>query len=321
MVGEPLELVDAGVTAMVSSLKRDPHALETVYMSVITFDAKARVVLPLTEIAAVKPPVLSIRPGTSLGAALGLLVQSIQNDLDKGTPEAKGDYKPLVFILTDGQPTDDWAAQAARLKTVTPHAATVYGIGCGDDVDFETLAKIVDVCIHVKDLNTEGIRKLFVWLTASVQSNSMSPDQKVSLEKDIPLEKGMEIIEKPPIFTGQKNRLFIHIFCRKTRKPYMILYKLIPELEKYISEQAVKLPDDFFSDGARKSAPINVEQILNVPPCPYCNSDGFGKCGFCQHLFCIDEETSNSKLTCPACETTLAPSGSGGSFNFDGSVG
>ncbi|MDR2300811.1 MAG: VWA domain-containing protein [Deltaproteobacteria bacterium] len=321
MAGEPLDRVEAGVATMVNSLKRNPYALDTVHMCVITFDAKARVVTPLTDIGNVKPPILSIKPGTSLGAALDLLGQSIEKNLVKNTAETKGDYKPLVFILTDGQPTDDWTSAVSKLKNVTPHVATIYGIGCGDEVDFETLSKIADVCFHVKDLNSDGIGKLFVWLTASVQSNSKSPDQKVSLEKTIPLEKGMELVESPPAFSGQKSRLFIHIFCRNTKKPYMVIYRLIPELGQYFSDQALPLPDDFFSDGAKKSSPINEEQLLNVPPCPFCQSEGFAKCGFCKNLFCVDSDSSDSVITCPACETKLSPSESGGSINIDGSAG
>jgi uncharacterized protein YegL len=321
MVGEPLNLVEAGVATMISGLKRNPYALETVHMSLISFDSKARVLTPLTDIVSVSPPVLSIRPGTSLGAALGLLSQSMERDLVKTSGETKGDYKPLVFIMTDGQPTDDWRGAASKLKNAKPHVATIYGIGCGDEVDFETLSQFCDVCLHVKSLNSEGIAKLFVWLTASVQSNSMTPDTPVNLEKTVPLEKGMEIIDKPPPFTGQRSRLFIHIFCRETKKPYMIIYKFDPEIRKYFSDAAVPLPDDFFSDGARKSSPISEEQILNVPPCPFCHSQGFAKCCACGNLFCLDEESSQSQLQCPACETFLEPSGSGGSFDIDGSAG
>jgi uncharacterized protein YegL len=322
MVGEPLDLVEAGVHTMISGLKRNPYALETVHMSIIGFDAKARVIMPLTEVNKVRPPVLSIRPGTALGAAMDLLAQSIGSDLVKSTKESKGDYRPLVFILTDGQPTDDWAEAVNRIRGIKPQVANIYAIGCGGDVDFETLAKIGDVCIHVKDMNTESIGKLFVWLTASVQSNSMAPDEPVNLAKAIPMEPGMEIVDKPPKFTDQKSRLFVHVTCRKTRKPYMIVYRRSPHGGDYHSQMTVPLPADFFSDGARKSSPINEQDLNDIPPCPFCQSDGFGKCGFCHHLFCIDEESAEEPfLVCPVCETRLTASDSGAAFSFDGSVG
>ena len=106
MAGGPLEAVEAGVYTMISALSRNPYAIETVHLSVITFDAMARVVVPLTEVPMVKPPLLSIRPGTSLGAALDLTRQRIESEVVKTTADTKGDYKPLIFILTDGQPTD-----------------------------------------------------------------------------------------------------------------------------------------------------------------------------------------------------------------------
>ena len=47
MRGEPIEAVNTGIRVMVSALRQDPHALETVHVSIITFDADAKVVTPL----------------------------------------------------------------------------------------------------------------------------------------------------------------------------------------------------------------------------------------------------------------------------------
>jgi hypothetical protein len=101
----------------------------------------------------------------------------------------------------------------------------------------------------------------------------------------------------------------------------MILYKRNLALGKYYSDNAYILPDDFYSDGARKSDPIPESEIISVPPCPYCQSDGFAMCSFCNNLFCIDDEASRGQITCPACETNLSPSDDDSSFNFSGSVG
>lgn len=56
MYGEPIEAVKNGIDLLVSSLRQDPHALETAYLSVITFDDKAQQVVPLTELADFQVP-------------------------------------------------------------------------------------------------------------------------------------------------------------------------------------------------------------------------------------------------------------------------
>ena len=70
MIGQGIEAVRAGLHTMLGSLRRDPHALESVCLSVITYDATARVECPLTPLIDFQEPQLVLRPGTSLGAGL-----------------------------------------------------------------------------------------------------------------------------------------------------------------------------------------------------------------------------------------------------------
>ena len=52
MYGEPIEAVKNGVQVLVSTLRQDPYALETAYLSIITFDSSAKQVTPFTELSA-----------------------------------------------------------------------------------------------------------------------------------------------------------------------------------------------------------------------------------------------------------------------------
>jgi uncharacterized protein YegL len=323
MAGEPLNAVEIGVHKMLSSLKRNPYALETVHMSVISFAAKAKILATLSEINAINPPNLSIRPGTSLGAALNLLRASIEKEVTKTTAQEKGDYRPLAFILTDGQPTDDWRGPTRQLRETRPSLASVYGIGCGNEVDFETLGQIADVCFQVDALTPESLGKLFVWLTASIQSASVNPEAPLTLEKNVPLEKGMQLIDKdrPPKFQEKNTRLYFHVACQQSKKHYMMRYRFIPERGVYFVENTFPLPEDFFSDGSLKAPAVDSNLLYGEADCPYCHSLGWGKCGFCGHLFCLDPDNIQPQITCPFCETSLTLSDDNESFSVDGSVG
>jgi uncharacterized protein YegL len=323
MVGDSLERVEAGVVTMLAALKRNPYALENTYISIITFDARARLVCPLTELLLVKPPRLSIRPGTSLGAALTLLAERIALEVRKTTSEEKGDYRPMVFLLTDGQPTDEWRASLSKVRALKPHVANVIAIGCGDEVDFETLSQIGDSCYSVKDLSTESISKLFVWLTASVQSGSMAPDEPVNLAK-IPPDDSMVLIDRdsPPRFTAKNSRLYFHLHCSQTRKPYMFVYRRLEEYNGYACQECVPLPEGFFSDGASKSPPVSVDDLLDTRPCPFCGNDAIVRCAACKNLFCFTgREDDGSVVVCPVCETSQTVGGSSEGFSIDGSSG
>ena len=70
MAGEPIEAVKNGVQLLVSTLRQDPHALETAYLSIIGFGSDASVLVPLSELAAFQPPPLAASGTTSMGQAL-----------------------------------------------------------------------------------------------------------------------------------------------------------------------------------------------------------------------------------------------------------
>ena len=99
MVGEPIEAVKQGVKALISELRGDPQALETAYLSVITFDSSARQVMPLTELMLFKEPDLHASGATALGGALNVLIDCIDAEVRKSTETQKGDWRPLVLIL------------------------------------------------------------------------------------------------------------------------------------------------------------------------------------------------------------------------------
>ena len=51
MAGDSLRQLQQGLERLVRSLRTDPHALETVYLSMIAFAGKAKTLTPLIEVA------------------------------------------------------------------------------------------------------------------------------------------------------------------------------------------------------------------------------------------------------------------------------
>ena len=50
MRGEPIASVNIGLRAMMASLRQQHHALDSVYLSIVTFDSLIKEVLPLTAL-------------------------------------------------------------------------------------------------------------------------------------------------------------------------------------------------------------------------------------------------------------------------------
>lgn len=175
MHGEPIEAVKNGVQILLSNLRQDPYALETAYLSVITFNETAKQVVPLTELPSFQAPVLNASGCTSLGDALSLLASSIEREVAKTTAEEKGDWKPLVFIMTDGEPTDDWTKGLEALKKV--RTGVVVACAAGPGADTSVLKKITQVVVSLDTADDATIKAFFKWVSASVSVGSQKVDQ------------------------------------------------------------------------------------------------------------------------------------------------
>lgn len=98
MVGEPIEQVQEGIATIIKELKTDPYALETVWVSIIGFAGKSKIITPLQDIITFYPPKIPVGSGTSLSKGLSELMASFDRDIVKTTFEKKGDWKPVVFL-------------------------------------------------------------------------------------------------------------------------------------------------------------------------------------------------------------------------------
>lgn len=178
MIGEPIAAVRNGLDLMVSSLQQDPQALETAWLSVITFDSDANQVVPLTELADFQAPQIEARGMTALGAGLKLTAEAIGREVRKASANERGDWKPLVFLMTDGMPNDDWKPALGTFRAAKP--GMVVACGAGPEADKSVLQQITEAVVTLDTADASTIASFFKWVTASIAVSS----QKVDLRKD-----------------------------------------------------------------------------------------------------------------------------------------
>jgi uncharacterized protein YegL len=175
MAGEPIEAVRQGVKALLADLRGDPTALETAFLSVITFDSGARQVCPLTELMLFQEPTLDASGSTALGEALKLVQQAVDTEVRKSTATQKGDYKPLVFIMTDGQPTDNWQAAADAIKA--KKLGNIIACAAGPGAATEPLKKVTEIVVKLDNLQPDTLKQFFKWVSDSIKTTSASVAQ------------------------------------------------------------------------------------------------------------------------------------------------
>ena len=175
MTGEPIEAVKNGVQMMIHSLRQNPQAIETAFVSIITFDSEAKQLIPLTDLASFQMVDLKAAGTTALGAALSLLADKLENEVTKTTLEQKGDWKPIVFIMTDGVPTDDWQAGFQKLKAVKK--GLIVGCAAGNNADDKVLKEIADQVVRLSNTDADSIGKFFQWVSASIATTSTKVEE------------------------------------------------------------------------------------------------------------------------------------------------
>lgn len=175
MYGEPIEAVRNGVQVLVSTLRQDPYALETAYLSIITFDSSAKQVTPLTELSSFQEPSIDANGCTALGEALSVLANCVDREVTKTTADVKGDWKPLVFIMTDGVPTDDLTKGLNEFKK--RKFGTVVACAAGAGADTNTLRQITENVVSLDTADSGTIKAFFKWVSASISTGSMKVEE------------------------------------------------------------------------------------------------------------------------------------------------
>ena len=209
MTGAPIEAVRRGVEMFQQEVSSDQFARDVVKVGVITFDSDARLVTNgLVPIEDFLPPTLQAAKSgsTCLGKAFQVLLDSMDKHVVKGVKGGhKGDWKPVVFVLTDGRPTDEWRGPRDAVINRPKGAikpSVIVAVGCGPDVDDATLKGIAwidkkkdeektrPLAFRIDDNDTSFV-VLFKYLTQSVVSsvqpggNVENPFENISPPDDL----------------------------------------------------------------------------------------------------------------------------------------
>ncbi|MEG2883520.1 MAG: VWA domain-containing protein [Acinetobacter sp.] len=176
MRGEPIHSVNVGLQSMLSALRQDPYALESVYLSIITFDLEAKIYLPLTpleqvQLADIQAPSAG---ATFMGAALELLAECVNQQVQTNTTDEKGDWRPLLFIMTDGSPSDIYAYQQVIPVIQQFNFASIVACAAGPKAKQEYLLQLTDKVVVLDTMDAASFSGFFKWVSASVVAGSSS---------------------------------------------------------------------------------------------------------------------------------------------------
>ena len=163
MIGEPIEEVKNGMKYMISTLLDNYGAIETAFISVITFNSVANQLTPLSDLVSFQMKDINTAGVASLGSGLNLLSNCIENEVIKKTLESKGDWEPIVFLMTDDNllKNEDFQTELNNFKSKKQCKLIVCISSNKSDVFL--IKNISDEIIELSGLNIDSFKKQINW--------------------------------------------------------------------------------------------------------------------------------------------------------------
>lgn len=176
MYGEPIQALNNALSGMVNTLRTDAHALDSVWLSIITFDRDVKEIVPLTELASFQLPEITCPQSgpTHTGKALEMLHDKVRTEVQKGTATQKGDWKPLLFLFTDGKPNDQQLYREMIPKIQSLNFGAIVCCAAGKLADDSLLKELTKDVLHLDSADTATLKQFFKWVSETIEQGNKS---------------------------------------------------------------------------------------------------------------------------------------------------
>lgn len=171
MGGAPISALNAGLQTFKDELASDSLAMKRVEVSVITF-GPVNVVSGFETAQNFYPPTLIASGDTPMGFAIKQALEMVKQRKDEYKANAISFYRPWIFLITDGGPTDEWESAAAMIREGENSKSFAFFAVAVQNANMEILSKI-----SVREpIKLQGLKftQLFQWLSNSMKSVSQS---------------------------------------------------------------------------------------------------------------------------------------------------
>jgi uncharacterized protein YegL len=164
------------MSGMINSLRSDAQASETLWISIITFDRIVNEISPLTELPLFQlPEIVCPQSGpTNTGKALELLYEKVSKEVKKGSPTQKGDWRPLLFIFTDGKPSDPQLYSEMIPKIKSLNFGSIVGCAAGSLADNSKLKELAETVVHLDTADSSTLKQFFKWVSDTIEQGNKS---------------------------------------------------------------------------------------------------------------------------------------------------
>jgi uncharacterized protein YegL len=141
---DPISKLNDGLKRFADDLKEDRRAAASVDLSIITFGGVVDHASDFVQARQFNPPSFDGSGGTPMGEAIEQALFKLRERKDFYKQRGENHFRPWLFLLTDGEPTDDVSGAKRMLQeNYDAKGMTFFSVGVGDEVNFDILR---DIC-------------------------------------------------------------------------------------------------------------------------------------------------------------------------------
>ena len=183
MGGPPIDSLNQALQDFKNKVSMDEMAQKRVDIAIVEFNSVVNVVQNFTPISEMSPITLQATGTTAMGEGINTAIDMVKERnrfySTMGTPV----FKPWIFMITDGGPTDDIEGAIRRIQEEESKGShgklKFFALGVSG-YDKDTLFRITNRVMELRDTDFSGI---FNWMSESMVAISVS---RVNAEAPLP---------------------------------------------------------------------------------------------------------------------------------------
>lgn len=176
MEGKPIDELNAGLATFKYEVEKDPLAALRVELCIVTFGGDVACNQDFKTIDEFIAPKLSPKGLSPLGGALELGLKKLEERKHLYKKYGIPYYRPWLFLITDGAPTDGmkWYEEGKKAQQLEAEGHLSFFLIGIEGADMDILRKIASPEHPPLKMQDLRFREMFKWLSASVRRVSSS---------------------------------------------------------------------------------------------------------------------------------------------------